>query len=177
MRRLAPAALIALLTCVAPGCKRQTKAPEAEQPASDRPTELRSAIAMNDGAASAQLVKGFYTIENGSWRWTMRKFSVALKPPQGAAQNGARLNLKFTLPESAFKQMGPTTLTATINGLPLPPETYSKPDNYVYTRDVPPTALPGDAVTVDFTCDKGFTPPGDARDLSLIVVSVGLDPK
>ena len=132
---------------------------------------------VDDPATTAQLVRGFYALEGNSWRWTMRKFTVALKPPAGSAQNGARLSLKFTLPEAGFKQMGPTTVAATINGLSLPPETYSRPGDYVYTRDVPGSALSIDLVTVDFTSDKSFAPPGDARELSLIVVSAGLEPK
>lgn len=176
MRRLALSVLIALLALASPACKRKPKT--QDQPASEQPAlPLVSVVQVNDPAASAQLVRGFHSLEANSWRWTMRKFTVALKPPPGSAQNGARLSLKFTIPEIAFKQMGPTTVTAVINGLALPPETYSKPGDYVYTRDVPASALGGDVVAVDFASDKGFSSPGDARELALIAVSIALAPK
>jgi hypothetical protein len=133
---------------------------------------------VKDPVASAQLVQGFYPVEAGTWRWTMKQFEVALKPPPGAADNGAKLNLKFAVPEAILSKVGPITVNAKVNGLALPPETYSKSGDYVYSRDVPATALKGDAVAVQFSADKGIGPSSDdARELSLIAVSVGLERK
>ncbi len=175
MRRLGFGALIALGWIAAPACKRQSTSPPAVETA--QPGPLLSVVTVSDPAGSAQLVKGFYALEGNAWRWTARKFSVALKPPPGADQNGARLSMKLTVPEGGFKQTGPITVSASVNGLALTPEAYSQPGDYTYTRDVPAAALKGDAVAVDFSADKGFTPPGDARDLALIAVSIGLQPK
>jgi len=176
LRRLAPAALITLFAIASPACKRKSVDPAAVSSAGES-LPLISVVKVNDPAASAQLVRGFHQLEGNTWRWTMRKFTVALKPPPGSAQTGARLSLQFTIPEIAFNSMGATTVTAVINGLALAPETCSKPGDYVYARDVPGSALGGDVVVVDFASDKGFSVPGDTRELALIAVSVGLESK
>ncbi len=166
--------MLVLLACGSTACKRAKRNPGAltlEQDAS-----LTSVVKMNDPAASPQLVRGFYGLEGGVWRWTMKRFEVALKPPPGAAQNGARLTFKFTLPEAISSRLGPVTVSATINGLVLPPETYVKSGDYVYTRDVPANALKDDAVIAAFSSDKAIPPSADdTRELALIAVSVGLE--
>jgi hypothetical protein len=168
--------LVAVLFLFAVGCKRQTENPQAL--VQEKTGPLVSVVNVNDPNASAQLVRGFYALEAGSWRWTMKQFEVALKPPPGAADKGATLSFKLAAPEAIVSKLGPVTLNATINGLALPPETYSKSGNYVYTRDVPASALKGDAVAVQFAADKGIPPSADdARELSLIAVSVGLESK
>jgi hypothetical protein len=157
-------------------CKRSTH--DAEALVTEKTAPLVSVVNVNDPAAAAQLVRGFHALEAGTWRWTMKQFEVALRPPPGAAQNGARLNFRFAVPEPIVSKFGPATLSATINGLALGPETCQKSGNYIYTRDVPASALKGDVVVVQFTCDKGMAPSAaDARELSLIAVSIGLEPK
>jgi hypothetical protein len=156
-------------------CKRSGHHPEALLNEKDAP--LLSVVKVNDPAASAQLIRGFYAPE-GAWSWTMKKFEVALKPPAGAATKGATLTLKLNIPDPIISKLGPVTLSASVNGLALPPETYSKPGEYVYTRDVSTAALQGDVVAVEFTSDKAIPPtPDDPRELALIVVSAGLEPK
>jgi hypothetical protein len=181
MRRLVSAvppitrrgALMALAAILPAACKRAKKPPleTVEQSAN-----LLSAVQTSDPAASAQLIRGFYPPEASAWRWTMQNFSVALKPPPGSAQKGAKLNFKFNFPEPIFKKVGTLTLNTTINGLKLPPEMYSMPGNYTYSRDVPASALSGDAAAIDFACDKVFPPTGDdRRELALVAVSISLE--
>ena len=160
---------------MAVACKRVKHNPQAL--VHEQNTPFVSIVNMNDPAASPQLVRGFYQVENGLWRWTMKQFQVALKPPPGSAQKGARLTFKFTIPEVISSRLGPITLNAAINGVPLPPETYKKPGDYVFARDVPASALlKDDAVIAAFTSDKAIPPsPNDARELALVAVSVGLE--
>jgi hypothetical protein len=70
------------------------------------------------------------------------------------------------------------TLSASVNGTALPPETYSAAGEFEYTRDVDPKLLAGDAVNVEFTLDK-FLPAGavDGRELGLVASSVGFEAK
>jgi hypothetical protein len=165
-----------LVLLLATSCKRTRQDPGALIPEKAGP--LVSVVDVNNPAASAQLVRGFHTLEAGTWRWTMKQFEVALKPPPGAAEKGARLSFKLAAPEAIVSKMGPITLNATINGLALKPETYSTSGDYVYARDVPASALKGDAVVVQFDSDKGIGPSADdARELSLIAVSIGLETK
>src|ERR1700681_3194147 len=59
-----------------------------------------STLGMADPAIAGQLLSGFYPVEENSWRWVARKFSVALKPPQNSGRNGARLTVHLYLPDN-----------------------------------------------------------------------------
>ena len=137
--------------------------------------QLVSMMNVADPRGAVQLTRGFYDLENKSWRWTMKNFTATLRPPAHAAQKGAVLELKFAIPDVMFNRVGAMTLDARINGIDLGPETYSNAGDYTYTRDIPATTLASDAVAVDFAVDKGL-PPGDPdpRELAVIVTSVGL---
>jgi len=138
---------------------------------------VASVVRMNDTKASAQLVSGFYPVENGSWRWTAGRFSALLRTPPGAAQSGATLTLAFTVPEIVVKKLGSVTLRASINGTALKPETYTAPGAYEFTADVPASLLTGDSVKVDFALDRSLPPDVDKRELGIIATSVGLTGK
>ena len=127
-----------------------------------------------DPRAAGQLLKGFHDNET-SWRWTQKLFSVVLKPPANAAKNGATLQVQLAVAEPIIKVTGPQTLSAKIGTLQLAPETFSKPGQYTYTRDVPASAFQSDAVTVEFTLDKAATVSGDSRELGVIVSLLGFE--
>jgi hypothetical protein len=169
-------ALCALALIALTGCKRSAHDPQALAPEPNGP--LLSVVSVRDPAASAQLVRGFYGLEAGTWRWTAKQFEVALKPPAGAADNGAKLSFHLNVPGAIVDKFGPVTLNAALNGMALTPETYSKPGNYVYSRDIPAAALKSDAVVVQFSSDKGIAPSADdLRELALVSVSIALEPK
>jgi hypothetical protein len=158
------------------GCKRARHDSNALVP--ERNAPLASVVNVNDPTTSAQLVRGFYAVEAGAWRWTAKDFEVALKPPPDAAEKGARLVFRLNAPEPVISKFGAMTLRASLNGLQLPPETYSKPGDYVYARDIPASALKGDAVVAEFRSDKSLPPNvSDTRELAVIAVSFGLESK
>jgi hypothetical protein len=168
MAALALAALVA----AAPGCRKMRGRGAFDD------GQLRSVVNVADPRAAIQLTRGFHVIENDSWRWTMKEFSVTLKPPKGSAQNGAKLQMKFAIPDVIFNRLGEMTVAARINGMNLGAQKYTQAGEGVYEREVPASALRGDAVSVDFTVDKGLPPSEqDERELALVVTSVGLVPK
>ena len=172
MRRTA-IPLVALLILAQAGCRIRKK-PGAQ--AADGP--MVSVINVADPRAASQLTRGFHSLENDSWRWTMKTFTVTLRRPANAAQRGANLEMKFTIPDVMFNRVGAMTVDARINGLDLGAQTYSQPGDSTYARDVPPAALGADAVRIDFTVDKGLPPTDrDSRELALIVTTIGLLPK
>jgi hypothetical protein len=170
MRRLTVSLAIGL-TIAAVACKRSPKPGGAG-------LELLSVVRMDDSRGAAQLLSGFYSPEDNSWRWTAGKFSAELKPPPGASQNGAKLELKLTIPDVVVQQLGAITLSASAGGARLTPEKFTEAGNYVYAADVPASALGSDSITVEFSTDKAI-PPGkvETRELGLIVTSVGLVPR
>ena len=179
MRRLTPRAWCGFLLVVAiaavPACKR---AHHADAVLPEQPVVLASVVNVADPDTSTQLTQGFYQVEDHAWRWTARKFSVALKTPPGAAQNGARLTLKFSFPAPVFQALGAMKVTASVNGRSLGSRQFSMPGGSELALDVPAGALAADAVGVEFECDKWLPPSaGEARELALVVTSIGLESK
>ena len=159
--------LLAFVTFGSAGCHRRKKG-------KIRDDGMASAINVADPADSPQLVRGFSAVEADAWRWSTSKFSAVLKPPAGAAQNGAKLDMSFTLHEAVSK-LGPVTVSAAVDGVPIASETYVQPGDYTYSHDVPAGALGGDVVTVEFSTDKALEPNDkDKRELALIVKTIGL---
>ncbi|MBL8221432.1 MAG: Gfo/Idh/MocA family oxidoreductase, partial [Bryobacterales bacterium] len=82
--------------------------------------DLEERINTADEAFAPQLLSGFYHVEERSWRWTRSTFAVALKPPRKATK-GAVLLMQYSLPQQALDQLKEVTITASIDGIPLPP--------------------------------------------------------
>jgi hypothetical protein len=172
--KLKHAPLLLALVWMSPGCKHR-KAQTVEE--TGAPT-LASTVHMGDPRAVMQLARGFHDIEAHAWRWTMRQFSVYLRPPRGSAQKGAVLTVNLTLPPALIETQKTISLSASVNGNKLGTETWAMPGNYIYKCDVPATVLTGDAVRVDFELDKALPPnEKDGRELGVVVSRVGLELK
>jgi hypothetical protein len=175
--RLALATLALILVFAPLGCKRKPKvrvqATEEEAP------RMASTVSMGDPRSALQLTSGFYTIEQGSWRWTARQFAIVLRPPFGAAEKGAVLKMELAVPDPVIAQLRTVSVTASVNGHLLPPETYTRPGPYTYTRDVDASLMTGESVKVEFLLDKAIPPVtgGDQRELGIVARSIGLEPK
>jgi hypothetical protein len=161
--RVFPAAILFLLA----GCHR-VKAPA-------------SVVHMGDPATANQLLGGFYGVEGGggdnAWRWTGPEFAVALAPPTPAPR-GARLLLRLYFPETQIQKLGPMTLTASLDGQPLAPETYDKGGSYDFIRDIPACFLETNVLPITFSFDpysaKSET---EGRDLGAVVLMASLEAK
>ena len=139
---------------------------------------LASMINFNDPSTANQLVSGFHALENGAWRWTTKKFSVILKPPQGAAENGATLRFRLFISDDQINKLGPITLSADVDGHQLESQTFSKSGDYVYSRLVPADALKASSVKVNFSLDKAREPDNvDVRQLGVVASVIGLQPR
>jgi hypothetical protein len=179
MRRLIFIALVLSLAMTSGACKRKRK-PQVKVDLTDESgtQQMLSTLSVADPRGTPQLVKGFFGLEDNQWRWTTSKFAVTLRPPAMAAQKGATLVFKFSIPDPVMAKVKSTTLSATVNGTATAPQTYTKAGEYVYSRDIPASALGGDSVMVEFSLDK-FLPPSaaDQRELAVIATSIGLEAK
>jgi hypothetical protein len=148
--------------------------PEAPAAPAEQPPGPASVVQVADPKAAVQLLEGWHAVEQNAWRWTQKRFAVSLRPP--APGKAATLQLKFSLPEALLKRLQSVTLSAAVNGVALPGETYTAPGAHVYARSVPANALAADVARVDFSLDKAL-PPGevDSRELGIVVSSVGLE--
>ena len=168
--------LLLLLTLTSIACKGKHSRVTVQNEEQDTGPRLASTVQMNDPHAAAQLLSGFYAIENNMWRWTAGKFSVQLRTPP-AAPNGATLALSFTIPDVVIQKLQKIRIAASINGMELKSQAYDTAGPYTFSADVPASLLTGESVNVDFTVDKTMQPDGDARALAIIANSVGLSPK
>jgi hypothetical protein len=170
--------LLAVLAALV-GCKQ--KKVQARLTVEESPVAapaLASTVHTGDPKSAGQLVAGFYGIEAGAWRWTARSFAVALHTPAGSLQKGAVLQFKFTVPAVSIEKLGSLTLSASVNGAALAPQTISSPASHTYQRDVPPGVLTGDTVRVEFQLDKALVPgQTDLRELGVVALSAGLEAK
>lgn len=169
---------IAIGLALIAGCKRKHHQEPPQASAETSGATAASVISANDPRAAAQFVRGFYPVEGESWRWTQKTFAVSLGPPRGAAQKGATLSLQFAIPDDAFRRRPSVTISATVGGLKLAPQTYSQAGELNYTREIPVDRLAGDTALFEFALDKALPPnPPDQRELGIIVSQVGLQVK
>jgi hypothetical protein len=151
----------------------QSEAPET--PGEAPSGELLASVHMGDPAAAAQLLEGFYGIEQGVWRWTAKKFVVALDAPAAPGQD-LQLEFKFTLPEAVAGRLQNVTLSARVNGADLGSETYDQAGDHLFAKPVPAAAVQdGEALKVEFELDKALPPSeADKRELGIVALSVAL---
>jgi hypothetical protein len=85
------------------------------------------------------------------------------------------LVLRLAVPEPVIQKLKSVTLSCRVNGVALPPTTFSKVGRDSYSQAVPPFAAA--VAAVDCALDR-FLPPGpvDKRELGVIVHGVGLQP-
>jgi hypothetical protein len=139
---------------------------------------MASTVQMGDPRAQAQLVSGFYGVEDNAWRWTARQFSMVVRTPFGAAQKGASLQARLSVPEPVIAKLKTISLSPSVNGHALPPETFTQAGEVTLKRDVPANFLTGDSAKLDFQLDKALPPTAsDLRELGIVALSIGLEPK
>ena len=92
--RLGCSLLLIALVLAPMGCKKK----KVRVGATDEETpKMQSVLNLGDPKVEPQLIKGFHGIEAGAWRWTEKQFTVALRPPFGSGQKGAKLTVRLTV--------------------------------------------------------------------------------
>ncbi len=176
-QRLAAVLWVTILIALGAACKGRHDRVTGQDEQPETASTLLSAVRMNDPAAAAQLLKGFYPVENGAWRWTAGKFSVRLGVPPGAVQKGATLVFAFNLPAAVLQQLKTVNLSASIHGMALKSGEYKTAGPAMLTADIPASLLTGDSIEVDFALDRSLPPGADRRELGVVAVSAALNPR
>lgn len=116
------------------------------------------------GSLRVRLLDGWHELEDGTWRWTARRFSVAVS---GIRNASARLVLPFVLPESVLA--GATLrLRATANGKPLPAQSYREAGACQFVALL--EGLGQGTAELVFEADLALCPDGtDRRERALII--------
>ena len=168
---------ILTLAVTATACKGKHNRVTVQNEEGDTAPQMASLVRMNDPKSSAQMLSGFYGLENNSWRWTAGKFSVLLHTPPGTAAQGGVVTFAFSLPDVVIQRLKSVAITASVNGTKLKSAEFDKPGANIFTADVPPALLTGESVRVDFALDKTIPPDVDKRDLGVVATSVGISSK
>ncbi|MGA2329577.1 MAG: glycosyltransferase family 39 protein [Bryobacteraceae bacterium] len=134
----------------------------AEVIAARRPTLVY--LPMEAPEAENHIVGGLYGLESGTWRWTARRAVVALKAPD----HPLALEATFYIPENAPARH----IQLLADGEVVAEETFSEPGEYTLRSSGPLPAAPG-VVNVVLALDQTFRPPGDDRDLGVVLKGIG----
>lgn len=175
MRKTLPAILLAASLLWGPAaCKRRDRA--GAQHTEEEAPQLATIVHAADPRTAAQFVSGFHDIEQNAWRWTAGRFAVVLRVPRGAAEKGAVLRLKFSVPEPVVEKLKTVTLRASIEGTGFEPESFTQAGEFTYEREIPAALMTGESTRVEFSLDRAL-PAGeiDRRELGVIVSSVGFE--
>jgi tRNA (mo5U34)-methyltransferase len=115
------------------------------------------------------LGRGWHHLEDHRFRWTEARFEARLESVDGSPVTAEELRLSFYLPP-VIAELGPVTLSATVNGLALPPVTYRDPGGRIYAQPLPPALGKASRFEVGFATDR-FLPPGavDQRERALVI--------
>ncbi len=133
---------------------------------------LRSRV--TDFARPVELVDGWYDLENGMWRWTQKSFTILVSPPRG--DGVAQMSLGFYLPDVIVQALGKVTLGASVNGVALEKHVYTTPGEQLYSEKIPPVALEGGRLRIEFAVDQAFSFGDDDRELGVLVNFMGRSP-
>ena len=112
------------------------------------------------GMGHLDLKEGWHAPEPAGWRWTEKRFRVALSGWRTIA-------LKVYVPPEMIERFGPVALSARANGQELAAEIFHRSGNAIYSRRLPE----GRPVDLEFALSHAFPPTSaDQRELGIIVV-------
>ncbi len=138
-------------------------------------SQLLSSVNVANPRGEPQLLRGFYPLEQGIWRWTAKNFSVILAVPPPVEGHQPDLDLRATLPDSLRPYL-PITLSAEVNHQQIGTHVFSElVREQLVTFPIPEGVLTEEPAIVEFTLDKGIEPSeSDGRELGMVVASVAI---
>ncbi len=149
-------------------------APAGSSTPSDRPRF--SYLNTGDIRARAQLISGWYAIEDGSFRWIGREARAVLQVPQ---ESTLSFQLRLFFPENHMQRAGgPVSVSVFIEDTLFAQETYAQSGPYTLYRPVPAGLLSGASANLTLRVDRAVPPAGkDKRELGVVVQGFGFVPE
>lgn len=122
------------------------------------------------GLSQVELLDGWHAPENEGWRWTERRFSLAV---HSAPASRLKLSMRLFVPDAIAKAKKKVTLKASVNGISLGEEKYAGGGEHSYVRPLTVTQSP---MVVQFDLNHALPPePHDMRERGVIVVGCEVD--
>jgi tRNA (mo5U34)-methyltransferase len=134
-------------------------------PAGDVRAYILAESRLADLTTDFRLERGWHHLEHNVWRWTESRFSTLVDIPD--TLTATVLKFRFHLAPETLDQRPAVTLTARLNGEPLPPITFSTGGEQEYAARV---ATATGRVQVEFEVDPPIrSTEGDTRELGVLV--------
>ena len=128
-----------------------------------RPEPTLSYLRMDDPKADEHLLGGFFPSDGAEWRWMGPEGAALLVAPAGATA----LALNFHVPEDAPARH----LEAEVDGEVVLSETLDRTGGFELR--VPVALAAGKAVRVALRAAPSYRPPGDGRELAVVMIGFG----
>lgn len=111
---------------------------------------------------SIQLLDGWHDLEQTSYRWTERRFSVLVKRPYLFQPSIVRFRFRLTREHVA-------TLNVSVNGVPVAPQQFAGAANHCCEVDLTGRCSEPGPIRLDFSTDARADAARDERELALLV--------
>lgn len=109
------------------------------------------------------------------WRWTLQRPAIQIHI---GAETSYTYLADLTIPEITFKDIGPVTVTFTVNDHPLDRVRYATPGAKHFEKSIPEAWLtPHSDAIVGAEIDKMWTSKTDGARLGIILSRLGLEPR
>lgn len=118
-----------------------------------------------------EFLQGVHPPEPGDWRWTEREFSVRV---WRSALDQASSSVSLFIPEVTVSSLGPVTVSASANGIALPPLVLRRPG--VHKMPIPLCVFSQGSARVDVALDRALPPDEiDQRERGLVLSNLNAD--
>jgi tRNA (mo5U34)-methyltransferase len=147
----------------------------ASQPDTMQNDERAFCLVRSRRRLTAGLLKGWHQLEEDSWRWTERCFSVEMQVPEDPEDlSSAKLELHFVYPDYLKQRIESLRLKASIGEILLGEAQYSTSGDHIFRAPVPAGLLRGRTVIVTFELDRAIPPDSvDGRERGIVALNVG----
>lgn len=169
--------ILVLATGLLAACARDISFPVPSQkvlPAGGDPPLSKPLLRMSDPDADGWILDGIAPAALGErTRWTHQRPRVRLWLDSTDAW---RFRMDLQVVERIVKDVGPQTITITINGSVLDAPTYNAGGEYEYSHAVPPSFLKqGGPVEVALHVDPVWAVPGQGDRLGILLTAIGFE--
>jgi hypothetical protein len=153
---------------------------DSDQPAPEligaKPPESLSYLHLGDIRSRAQLASGWYSIEDGAWRWMSNQAEATLRPLPIAGPQQFELQLFFP-PDFMTRAGTPVAVSVRLNGHPFATSFYYEPGGHTLAKPVPPDLLTQPVTRVSIRVSPSIRPTSiDLRTLGAVVQGLGFVP-
>ena len=97
--------------------------------------------------------------------------------PSAPPLSDPALLVKLYIPDQEIARLKSVSLSVSVNGTALPPQSFTSGGTHIYVQPVPAVALNRSPARVDFALDRWMPPgsmnPSDDRELGLVVAVAG----